>query len=572
MKKLFYIQLFAAVASIGIFSTSCMKDEAGANCGQTTIPDYNVLELYFDTPSTTRATTSQQQGDQISDVTVWAYEITKNTDGTITAENEGKPVGWATKTYSGTYESTTEGFRMELPYSESDKTYRLFAVANSEQFGTIYSPMQDDQQTEVASLSNTLTYDVLSSYVFEAGDVLMGNNVEISETESETNMVPALMPVSHWKDLTIAGGTTTQQSVNMTLYRALAKVSLYAKIDNASSDNTNVEIIEVTISAKEGRHIHLQSALFSGAERVENANQPEPYAHENVVKNGDYTPTSIALTNATFKKGDTEKYIGAKFLYENHNGATQTPVAAADTDNFGPGSYYMTVNYKYWAGNDESSAKTAVGYVELPATIRNHEIRINANFTVKVDGSVTLQCNVADWTEGTNTELDFNYPTYSVMAYDRDTSNNPVYDSSISGTEAFTLLFQMSSPTDGSIKWHPVLMQAGETNKTESFNITVHEVSGDPTDYTKMPSIENANIKHSDGIEGSSTWYAIEVAPKNNVNTAAEVNLCIVYNAPWLNGAYESMLINGTAGNPNWDTDDDDGHYIKITYTPQTSN
>lgn len=553
MKKLFYIQLFAAVVSIGIFSTSCIKDEnAGANCSKT--PGYNVLELYFNTQST-RATSSTEQGDKITDVTVWAYEIS-TADNQITVGNDGKPVGWATKTFSDTYESTEgNGFRMELPYSTEDKIYRLFAVANLEQFGTIYTPLQNGEQTSIASLPNTITYDVLSSYVFEADATLM-NTANPAST-------PELMPVSHWMDLNVEGGSTDIQSAHMTLYRALAKASLVASMSNESSVGANVKITGLAIGAKttDLRKIPVQGSLFSGNENVAKASSPVPYGDVSDVKSDDYTlaiitPANVTLTNDAGSV-TTNQYIGAKFLYENHFG-TKPSAAATSIDGFSDGSYYAKIDYKYWSG-DESSAKTATGYVALPAVVRNHEIQIRANFTVSVDGAVTLECNVADWVEDTTTSLDFTYPTYSVMTFDRNGSNEQVYDSAIKGMESFTMLFQMSSPTGGYIKWKPVLLGSDAAK----FTVEVLKASN----VTNSPSVGEI-VPHSDGIAGSSQWYAVRVKP--NANQNAKVDLSIVFNALWLGqGVNESMLINGVTDNTNWPSDNNDGHYITIT---QTSN
>lgn len=530
-----------------------MKDEnAGSNCSET--PDYNVLELYFNTQST-RAASSTEQGDKINDVTVWAYEIS-TADNQITVGNDGKPVGWATKTFSDTYESTEgNGFRMELPYSAENKTYRLFAVANLAQFGTIYTPLQNGAQTSVASLPNTITYDALSSYVFEANATLM-NTANPAST-------PELMPVSHWMDLVVAGGSTDVQSVHMTLYRALAKASLVASMSNESSEGANVKITGLEIGAKttDLRKVPIQGSMFSGIENVAKASLPVPYGDVSDVKSDDYTLATITPANVTLTNNvgsvTTNQYIGAKFLYENHFG-TKPSTAATSIDGFSEGSYYVKIDYKYWSG-EESSAKTATGYVALPAVVRNHEVQVRANFTVSVDGSVTLECNVADWVEDTTTSLDFTYPTYSVMAYDRNSSNVQVYDSAIKGTESFTMLFQMSSPTGGSIKWKPVLMGSDAAK----FTVEVLEASN----VTNTPSI-GAVVPHSAGIAGSSQWYAVRVKP--NATQNAKVDLSIVFNAPWLGtGVNESMLINGVTNNTNWPSTNNDGHYITIT---QTSN
>lgn len=545
MKKLYNIFLFAAVVCASTL-VSCIKDDT---INKTT-PEYTKVEMTI-----TRAGSTAEQGDKIEDVTVWAYEL-NGSGANITIGNNGKPVGWGTKSFTDTYQSTEgQTLYMELPYSADAKTYRFFALVNKAQFGKIYTPMRNDSQSEVTVLPADISYDDLSTYIFEV------NNLDANPASVTT------MPVSHWKDVTIEANANSDTPINfdMTVYRTLGKASLVAKLDDSSS-SAQVKITSVSIGANCTNYtVAQQGFIFSDEEDVSTLSYPSPFGTIVDIKRGAYTETQV--TNTAVEVTSSATAICSKFLYENHHDGASGIIA--DATSAGDGQYYMKIDYQYGTASD---LKSATGYVALPAIVRNHEVKVEASFKVNLQGVVTLNCTVADWTqddgEQGNANLTFNYPTYSVMAFDRGSSNEEVFNNPYvtytdeSNKTSFTMLFQMTAPTS-SIEWKPML-SIKQGNETD-FSIEVFEA----TNVDTKPTIAGSNLYTSSSVSfaGGTTWYAVCVTPNKAAATTDRVTeLRIVYNVPWMGtGVQESMLINGTSGASKWPNSGDDPHYIIVT-------
>ena len=112
--------LFTLVACLAALLTSCIKEES-----------YKVETVNLEV-KVTRAgeSTSQQQGDQIEDVMIWAFakqsEVAVNTTAT----------GWRSYTpSSSTFTSVT--VHIPLPMCNDAANYRLVAVINRGKFGDI---------------------------------------------------------------------------------------------------------------------------------------------------------------------------------------------------------------------------------------------------------------------------------------------------------------------------------------------------------------------------------------------------------------------------------------------------
>lgn len=568
MRKLYTILLFAAVVCVGAMAPSCSKDDsAGGNT-----PQFTLLELDFST-AFTRAT-SDTQGNTIEDVTVWAYEIT-GTGNTLQVHNDGNPVGWATKSYNTTQTTSADKMRMELPYSAENKTYRLFAVVNKEKFGTIYTPMQNGSQTAIAALLSTVTYDELSTYVFEA-----------TEAMAAAPQATQALPISHWVDVTIDGGTTadmtTPYQISMDVYRALGKASLVASMHQDSSVGAQLKITGVQIGARTSSYtVAHQGFMFADVADVNSLTSPTAFGTIQDIKRGNYTTATLTPTDVTLTKSDASTYsqnqfIAAKFLYENHHtGATGV---IADANAAGDGQYYMQIDYQYGSATDFTNGdqKLATGYVALPAIVRNHNAQVDATFKIDLQGVVTLTCKVADWTQDDtpygsdddtqgNVNIDFDYPTYSVLAYDATTGKaveNAKFDArptvKSDGSTAFTLLFQMSAAVDN-IDWKPLLSNA-TYYKVEVYTATIN-------DNTKAVTFGTDNLfgtgaGQKSAFDDSSQWYAVQVSATSA--SAETTALRIIYNAPWLgSGVYESMLINGTSTATIWPSGNNP-HIIEI--------
>ena len=78
MKNFVKHTLAIAICAVALLS-SCIKEES-----------YVTQDVILDVQLTRAGTDSEQQGDQIEDIMLWAFEL--STRGDIM--NDGKPVGW----------------------------------------------------------------------------------------------------------------------------------------------------------------------------------------------------------------------------------------------------------------------------------------------------------------------------------------------------------------------------------------------------------------------------------------------------------------------------------------------
>ncbi|MBR7114921.1 MAG: hypothetical protein IKC66_03105, partial [Alistipes sp.] len=233
MKRFFRILTLAAICCTSLLVSSCSKEEVAGDH----TPKFTKVEMSLDTRAT--SATSVERGDKITDVNIWAFEVAA--DGTVAEQ----PSGWGKRDYSGVYQETPSyaPVYFELPYSAEAKKYRFVALVNQSAFGDIYKPASTTAQT----FTPQTTYSELTKAIFKAGQDIM---------EADPTSID-VMPVSHWQDFVIGSGQTgfTASSNGtpalfagtMTVYRALAKAQLSAKLSDESSDNAALKITSATI-------------------------------------------------------------------------------------------------------------------------------------------------------------------------------------------------------------------------------------------------------------------------------------------------------------------------------------
>lgn len=582
MKNYINILSLAAVMCASLVGASCSREDIPDVVAE---PEYTRVELAFDMGSLqTRADATSEQGDQISDVTVWAYKVTSGTGANAIVEQS--PVGWGTKTFANTYTSAPLYF--ELPYSATEaQTFRFVAIVNKDAFGSILKPTTASGQPAL-TLNETTSYTDLTHAVFQA-DALM--------KDYPTNDTPAAMPVSHWQDFTIAAGVTDltgQNAQTMTVYRAVAKTQLNARLANTSSTGAALRITSVTIKAASGGSasgyaIPSQGFMFSDIADLKGtaAMNPTPSAF------GDYQDVVKAVPNISLKNraalGDgeatftstavTENYntIGSAFLYENHHTTTGSP-STTSPDAYTIGTYYMEIQYEYGQAASDSSDtngddivdatyKTATNYVPLPSVVRNRDYQVNATFEVNLAGAVQLAYEVVDWTNGDTTNLDFSYPTFTVEAAETDQQGKPVYktpEAYFTGTDNDTGAFTFK------------LTITGPLNTEKKYTIT-HMDNGGNFDI-KAYKVENNNPTNPPEVDNNTTYitastdhhYLIKVYPTDPMPTdegapAPTCSVGITHTASWT-GTSEYLLINiGEHNGRKWPNSGDDNHLITVT-------
>ena len=523
--------------------SSCSKEEVAGDH----TPKFTKVEMSLET----RATQSLQQGDKITDVNIWAFEVAA--DGTVAEQ----PSGWGKRDYTDVYQETPTDAPVyfELPYSAEAKTYRFVALVNKSAFGNIYKPASTTEQT----FTSQTTYSELTKAIFKAGmDIMEGNPSTIEA-----------MPVSHWQDFVIGSGedgfTASANGIpasfvgTMTVYRALAKAQLSAKLSNDSSDNAALKITSATIHVAKNAVVPNQGYVFSGL-KVINGETTGPMAF------GEYTDVTKSqieagiplrgLNNSIITKSSDNTLIGSAFLYENHRGMAYNAdnVSTTSPDGYADGTFYMKIEYEY--GQDDGNGsitnpQTGRNYVPLPPTVRNVLHNVNATFTVNTDGKVTLTYTVADWGDGGEHSLDFTYPTFSVSAV-KKTDGKPdyskptaYYDATNREAGAFEFDFKVTAPDNNTKKYTITL-----SNVTD-FGYKVYQGSSEVTD-----------------IVASDTPYRIKIYPTGSLNqtTPQTTSASITHQASWT-GASEMLLINAATGGTLWQDSGGDRHAILITQT-----
>lgn len=424
MKK-FRLAVLAAVVCSAALLTSCIKEESYK-------VDMAQLDVTFDTRADEEDTSvSQQQGDGIQDVMLWAFKCTLNDNGTINTVNEDTATGWRHVQNVNANGSLTN-IHLPLPIcgdgssTTASQSYVVVAVINTEQFGT----------TSIGGFSRATTYNQLTTGTFDASGTLFWKY-----RPDDEELLPENMPISSWATITVTNDNTHPNNclaLTLPTYRAVAKVQLNM---NKSNDNFGVVVKDVQIKSNyapnSGCILSKSSQVPStgdakrlcypnqtagpewwgtstmAAAEIQLANSPDIYTDTE----GNITSVSSSfLPTGAYYDADPTVYspIGSAFLYEND----AEPVDAGTEYNTEPTSgngYYMKItyvfnrNYKNADGkdlmfNDDNSFndllpgnEEVTRYVPLPKIVRNHDYRVNATVSVNVNGYLIVNYKVTEW-------------------------------------------------------------------------------------------------------------------------------------------------------------------------------
>ena len=399
MKKVYLLLTAICLTAL----TGCIKEDVELTEANVTMSISTRLDL--------SSVSSQEQGDAIADINVWAFACDE--DGNV--KNVGDPaVAWRRITTANTHTLVDVHLQFTTCKDSQPRHYKLVAVINKEAFGTISGITTFDRYT---------TYSQLADATFEAPADLMAMN-----PGHGPNSTPRQMPISHWKIITLDADNDSDDDENidthpgecykvtMPVYRALAKTQLLVAKSDA---NSTVTIKNVTLGSSA---YPTKGALLSAAEGTVNdgtagdlnpSNTPQWYVSSTSITTEDKSNnTTVDATNnevdifdpsttntgntgnvtavltedqhaAATADGDYTKFtpITSYFLYENAVGSSAWNVEAN-------GGYYMDVTYNAGAGNKTER-------VWLPAVVRNHDIQVRA--LVNAGGKMTLTINVLDW-------------------------------------------------------------------------------------------------------------------------------------------------------------------------------
>lgn len=382
MKK--FGQILTVAICLTVALVGCIKEES-----------YKVEKALLTVDLTRGATSSQQQGDRIEDVMIWAFRCKlDDTTGQPSEVQEGPATGWRYQQNLNTYQNIS--LHVELPICDGEQDYIVIAVLNTKAFGALSK-----------TLGSNTTYNDLASTVFDAKDAAFWQTYP-----DDSGKTPELMPISNWKTMTIKSTNTHSNNcykLTMPVYRAVAKAQLYM---NTSSDKFAVTVTDAKVISS---HAPVNGGVFTGnAKTVDGANgeksmqgnsdesatTPQPLGTLNYgdvskqMWNTDKNAWSNVVVDAVAKNGDVNDpytWVGSTFLYENGAALTETGYDTLPTSN---GGYYMQVKYNVTV-SDKTESHTK--YVPLPATVRNHDYTVKATVEQAVNGHLVINYVVTEW-------------------------------------------------------------------------------------------------------------------------------------------------------------------------------
>lgn len=396
MKK--FGQIITVAICLAVALVGCIKEES-----------YKVEKALLTVDLTRGAASTQQQGDRIEDVMIWAFRCTLDeTTGQPLEVQAGSATGWRHQQNLNTYQNIS--LHVELPICAGEQDYIVIAVINTKAFGALSN-----------TLGSNTTYEQLAATVFDASGAAFWQTYP-----NEAGTSPELMPISNWKTMTIKSTNTHPDNcyhLTMPVYRAVAKTQLYM---NTSSDKFAVTVTDAKVIST---NAPVNGGVFTGnAKTVDGANgeksmqgnsdgdetvkTPKPLGtlkYDAVSKQMWNTSTNAwnnVVVDAVAESGDatsdTYTWVGSTFLYENGAKLTETGYDTLPTSN---GGYYMQVKYNVTvSGKTESHTK----YVPLPATVRNHDYTVKATVEQAVNGHLVINYIVTEWETKTIDVPDFN--------------------------------------------------------------------------------------------------------------------------------------------------------------------
>lgn len=194
------------------------------------------------------------------------------------------------------------------------------------------------------------------------------------------------------------------------------------------------------------------------------------------------------------------------------------------------------------------------GYVYMPKVERNTYYAVCC--LMHNDGKITVEYTVADWDDGGEYEIEFNYPQYTnpIQPVDGSTLNGPNdqykqpevwYSTTDEGS--YTFQFRITGPTNQ--HWTPTLV--GTLGTSEHFAVKVYQGSkpATPEGYLYDNTRENNN---NNLLVASPNPYYITVKALKSENENKEVGLAISYDRDWSSAGSALLLINGLTGNLKW--------------------
>ena len=178
------------------------------------------------------------------------------------------------------------------------------------------------------------------------------------------------------------------------------------------------------------------------------------------------------------------------------------------------------------------------GMVYMPPIIRNKYYAVCC--LIHNSGKITVTYTVADWDDGGDYELEFDYPSYDLLQpftggtapYAQPTVYYNNDASSTAGTYSFR--FKISGPVGQ--EWQPTLFDA----TTADYELSVYQ------------KVDGVNTLITPPYVASDTEYEIRVRALKVDNVNKEFSLGIAYTPKWDPSGSSLLLVNMQSGKTNW--------------------
>ncbi len=546
MKRLSYI--FLSMATLAILSlTSCIKEES-----------YSLTKVSMDVNLTRSGATSDQQGDQIEEVMVWAFE--KPTSTTV----ENKAAGWRRATYSGAV-YTSVSVHLELPMcGDQGADYILIAVVNPSKFGDVTyngDPLTLDGQTTYTELINARFANAA------------GVNPILSSVEEDTPGDPALMPVSHWTTITVEKedihSSSGHKVANMSVFRAVAKTQFMVartsefdlKVISLSLHNQKMPTDGLLLSQLSKPQLETQGVAPSWfGDNVPNVATTDAQKSHSFALPADGVAVNKTLAAASDDPTAYTRVAGCTIaetldVATYSNNATTAPADAAD------GGYYYQITYQIGSGSPQTR------YVALPAVARNHDYQVRA--LVNGEGGMEISYTVADWVDVEWDDMHFtpanNTNLLAAPNVDAVASSAPTltYNANIDAGTPFKGYFRMRGPVGA--EWKPTIYDAAASD----YKVEVYEVTNAESTPIGLGSEVLTGVNNDKFVEVTETnkdkFYEVRVIALNPDRNGKKFKLAISHSSLW-HADTKLLLINAGAGSTTtyWPNSGSHHTYIEI--------
>ena len=406
----------------------------------------------------------------------------------------------------------TKSFLMDLKIKaeSTEQTLRFYAVANEGAMSTPGNEKTLDANTSETELKN-FTFTKLKTPTSDNGLPMFATD-EVTINTGNTSPQTESGHEGHY---------TLNKKVEFALERPVGKLGVFAAKDK--DETGELKITGLT--------------MLEAGTRAYNYLMPQS---EETLKNSEMTgtgrfeltPSQNAVTaqlTTTDARNDPTKYTPVLdvpfYPFENPWGSNDLGTPGDEHGNI------LQIDYTF-------DGDLRQGMVYMPPIIRNKYYAVCC--LIHNSGKITVTYTVADWDDGGDYELEFDYPSYDLLQpftggtapYAQPTVYYNNDASSTAGTYSFR--FKISGPVGQ--EWQPTLFDA----TTADYELSVYQ------------KVDGVNTLITPPYVASDTEYEIRVRALKVDNVNKEFSLGIAYTPKWDPSGSSLLLVNMQSGKTNW--------------------